>query len=136
MKVAIGRIVRTEGTYNADSVSEATGLKCEDPSLAVQSQKDEADINTIVRNFGLTSMLPQGVRLPTYEDFTECVEDYGSALRAVMDAEREFMKLPANMRKELDNDPQRFLEFVNTPGNEAKLREWGLLPPAPPASGS
>lgn len=128
-RATVVRTIRTEGNYNVEFASETTGLKCLDPSLAVQSQKDEADINTIVRNFGLTGMLPQGVRLPSYEDFTECVEDYGSALRAVEAAEREFMKLPANMRAELGNDPQRFLEMVNTPGNESKLREWGLLPP-------
>ena len=32
-----------------DEASVEAGLECKDDSLAVQSQKDEADINTIVR---------------------------------------------------------------------------------------
>lgn len=127
------RFVRTAGNYDPDKASDDAGLECADPSLAVQSQKEEADINTIVRNFGVTGNLPQGVRLPSFEDYGDAVDDYASALRVVQDAEREFMKLPAEMRSELGNSPQAFYELVTTPGNEDKLRAWGLLPPlAPP----
>ena len=42
--------------------------------MAVQSQRDEADINTIVRRFGLSGELPQGVRAPTYGDFEDIVD--------------------------------------------------------------
>ena len=65
--------------YDVKEASDATALTCADPSLAVQSQKDEADINTIVRNFGLTGKLPANIRPATYGDFTG-VDDYQSAL--------------------------------------------------------
>jgi Chlamydia-phage Chp2 scaffold (Chlamy_scaf) len=108
-------------------------LICDDPSLAVQSQKDEADINNIVRNFGITGQLPSGANIPTYGDF-EGVNDYRSAIEAVRAAELAFHQLPAALRLELENDPQRFLEYCVDPENLPKLRELGLALPLPPAS--
>ena len=75
-------MARTFGNYDAKALSTETGLRCMDVSLAVQSQKDEADINTIVRNFGVTGKLPVGIRVPTYGDF-DGVSDYREAIEAV-----------------------------------------------------
>ena len=44
-------------TTDMDEASVEAGLECKDDSLAVQSQRDEADINTIVRRFGLSGEL-------------------------------------------------------------------------------
>ena len=57
--------MRTPYNYSMDAVSEETGLECKDPSKTVQADKDDADINTIVKRFGLGMALPQGVRLPS-----------------------------------------------------------------------
>jgi len=110
-------------------------LICNDPSLAVQSQKDEADINVIVRNFGVTGRIPTGVRLPQYGDFNG-VDDYRSAIEAVRLAEASFLQVPAEIRAKFDNDPQLFAEFVLKRDNLEQLREWGLAPkpPAPAPS--
>lgn len=102
-------------------------LICEEPSLAIQSQKAEADINTIVRNFGVTGRLPQAVRLPTYGDF-HGVSDYRSAVEAVREAEASFMAIPAKVRAEFNNDPQAFADFCLDPNNLKQLQEWGLAP--------
>lgn len=111
-------------------------LVCDDPSLAVQSQKDEADINVIVRNFGVTGRVPVSVRLPQYGDF-DGISDYRTAIEAVRQAEASFAAIPAEVRFRFDNDPQRFLEFCADRSNLAQLREWGLAPaaapPAPPS---
>lgn len=53
----------------------ASALTCILPTRAVQSQKEDADINTIVRNFGITGKAPISARVPTYGDF-EGVDDY------------------------------------------------------------
>lgn len=104
-------------------------LVCSDPSLAIQSQKDEADINNIVKNFGVTGQLPQAVRLPQFGDF-EGVSDYRSAVEAVMAAEEAFMAIPATIRSKFDNDPQAFADFCVDRSNLPQLREWGLAPNA------
>lgn len=105
-------------------------LICEDPSLAIQSQKDESDINTIVRNFGVTGRVAAPVRLPEYGDFSG-VDDYRSAIEAVRAAEASFAAVPAKIRAEFGNDPQAFAEFCLSPSNLPQLRDWGLAPAAP-----
>jgi len=123
--------VRTTYNFDAAAWSDFHGLKCEDPSLAVQSQKDEADINTIVRNFGITGKLPESVRVPMYGDF-EGIEDYREALHAIKEAEASFLAMPSDLRNRLDNDPQRFLEWCADSSNLEEMRKLGLAVPLPP----
>lgn len=135
--------VRAYRAYDADAVSEETGLRCEDVSKAVQSQKDEADINVIVRNFGLTGKIPEGIRVPEFGDF-EFVGDYRTAIEAVRAADASFMALPAEVRSRFENDPQRFLEFCADAGNLEEMRKLGLAVapvvetpvPIPPTEGA
>ena len=106
-------------------------LICSDPSRAIQSQKAEADINNIVKAFGVTGRAPIGARLPQFGDF-DGVNDYRTAIEAVREAEAAFMSIPAKVRAEFQNDPQAFADFCLNPANLAQLREWGLAP-TPPA---
>jgi len=114
------------------SNSAASGLTCLDPSRAIQSQKEEADINTIVRNFGVTGKLPQGVRVPSYGDFSG-VEDYQEALAAIRDADASFMAMPASVRDRFGNNPARFVEFCSDSANLEEMRKLGLAVAAPVA---
>lgn len=120
-----GELVRSYGDYDSDYVSDATGLACKDDSLAIQSQRDEADINTIVRNFGLTGKMPDVVYMPEYGDYTN-VEDYRTAIEAVRQAEDGFMTMPGEVRAKFDNSPQRFMEFVHDPSNAQAMLDMGL----------
>lgn len=122
--------IRTEYNYDMDKASLASALECKDDSLAIQSQRDEADINTIVKRFGITGTLPQTLKLPEYADYEE-VFDYRSALDAVKEAERQFMSIPADIRAKFDNDPGQFLEFVSDPVNIEAVREMGLASKKP-----
>lgn len=117
--------LRSAFNYDTDMVSEETGLRCEDPSKTQQNQRDEADINTIVRRFGLTGQLPENVRIPQYGDFTG-VTDYQTALNAVKAAETAFMVLPADLRAKFDNDPHLYVEFCTNPDNADELVKLGL----------
>lgn len=132
---------RIYGDHDGDKVSESCGLACLDVSRTVQSQAEEADINTIVKNFGVTGRVPQSVRVPMYGDFTDSVSDYRTAVEAVMAAEESFMKMPAELRARLNNDPQEFLDFCADPANLPELRKLGLAvpevtPPVVPAGDS
>lgn len=85
-------------------------IHCEDESLADQSQEAEANINTIVKRFGLTGALPPDVRTPQYGDFSDVV-NYQTALDVVIAAREQFMKLPAELRFRFGNDPQSYMDF-------------------------
>lgn len=128
----MSRFPRVRGFVNLDLAewSDSWGLLCEDESRAVQSQKEEANINNIVRNFGITGQLPQGVKVPTYGDF-EGVEDYREAIEAVRSAEAAFLAMPSDLRKRLDNDPQRFVEWCADVNNLEEMKKLGLAVAVP-----
>lgn len=120
--------------YDADMVSEETGLDCKDESLTDQSGKEDADINTIVRRFGVTGLVPEAARPLFFADFDD-VFDFQSAQNAIAEANQAFMALPADVRSRFANNPQKFVEFCSEQSadgslaNLAELRKMGLAPP-------
>lgn len=110
--------------------SDACALECKDESLTVQSQKDDADINVLLKRFGITGVLPQNVRPPVYADF-DAIIDYKSAMDAISAARDSFMAMPADVRDRFKNDPQEFVEFCSNPANLEEMRKLGLAVPAP-----
>lgn len=125
--------VRSAYNYDRRLVSRATGLKCEDPSLTVQSDAEDADINTIVKRFGLTGQLPSNVRVPLASDFVDIV-DFKSAMNALRSAQESFDVMPADVRARFLNDPQVFVEFCTETKdgvlvNLEEMRKLGLAVP-------
>lgn len=133
--------LRTAYNYDMNQASVDSGLKCEDPTLAQQQFLEECDINTIVERFGLSGEVPTAVAMPTYDDFSG-VNDFQTAMNAVLDAQARFMELPAKVRSRFDNDPQKLLEFLAVDANREEAQYLGLLQPkaeapkveAPPSS--
>lgn len=126
--------IRNPFNYDVNEVSHLTGLMCTSQTLAVQSQKEEADINTILRKFGVTGQLPQNIRMPQYGDFTG-IGDYQSALAAVKQAEQNFMMLPAELRERFNHNPQEFVEFCENKDNKEEAKKLGLLKDEPAVKG-
>ena len=79
---------------NQNEISDATGLACQDESMAIQSAEEESNINTIVRRFGLTGELPNNLRMPQSGDFTG-LPDFHAAMNLVRQAQEEFVRVPA-----------------------------------------
>ncbi|AXH73927.1 MAG: internal scaffolding protein [Microviridae sp.] len=125
--------LRSALNYNRDVASLVSSLTCEDLSLAVQSERDECDINTIVKRFGLTGQLPSGVRMPTYEDFTG-VFDFQSAANAIALAHESFDTMPAEVRARFNNNPAAFVDFCSDERNRLEAEKLGLVPVSVPAS--
>lgn len=118
--------LRTPYNYDTMQVSDETGLSCPEDSLAQQHAKEESDINTIVRRFGLTGELPSGVRAPQYGDFTEAT-DYHTAMNAVIAANNSFMQLPADVRARFNNDAGAFVDFCSDEKNRDEAKKLGLI---------
>lgn len=118
--------IRSPYNYDMDAASDASAMVDNgEPSPTVQSEKDNSDINTIVKRFGLTGAVPSNPRLPLEEDFME-VTDYHSAMNAIRNAERSFMQIPAEIRAKFDNDPQKFADFCLDPENLDEIDKLGL----------
>ena len=125
-----GPFVRSAYNYDAEKASVESGLICRDRSLAQQNQRDESDINVIVKRFGVTGMLPQVAVPPTYGDF-EGVSDYREALELIREADKSFNSLPADLRASFRNDPAEFLDWIESGPSAEDLKRFGLIPPDP-----
>ena len=97
--------------------------------LVQQSARDECDINKIMQRFSADDLAAHAAQFQgQYGDFVH-ETDYHSALSQARAAQEMFMTLPANVRAVHENDPGRFVEWVEG-ASEDDMREAGLLPPA------
>lgn len=123
--------VRNPFNYDMLAASAESGLKCPEPTLTKQAFAEECDINTIVERFHLTGEMPENLRLPTYDDFSNVV-DFHTAMNAIAKAREAFDLVPANVRAKFQNDPGAFVDFCSDPANLDEARKLGLAPPADP----
>lgn len=98
-------------------------------SLTRQEFAEECDINTIMARYEASGVVSHVNRSnPVFLDTTNY-----PGLQASMDLFREaalsFNALPATVRREFDNDPQKFVDFAADPANLDRMREWGLAEP-------
>lgn len=104
------------------------------PTLAQQHSKDEVDINNIMARYIKTGVIDHVARYqPQYTENT--MQDYHESLNIIHKANAMFSDLPSAVRKQFDNDPAKFMDFVHNPDNHSKLREMGLTetPMSPPS---
>jgi len=122
------RRVRAGNYAYATEVSRGTFCNCgREESRTKQSFAKDADINELVRRFGVTGLaskhpVPLEATLQVFEN----VFDFQSAMNAVVSAEREFQSLDSKLRKRFDNDPHEFVQFCSDPKNSDELVRLGL----------
>jgi len=96
------------------------------PPKTVQSEKDNCDINVILRRFKVTGQMPPGsMRMPTYGDY-DAAGDFQSAMNVIREAQEQFAALPSGVRARFGNDPQQFLEFCSKAENVDEMLKMGL----------
>lgn len=110
----------------AKEISKRVQKKFTKPSLVEQSHQDKTNINSIMRRARRTGMVPVYNGTMTYGDFRG-VEDYQTCLNKTRAAERDFMELPAEIRKEFDNDPAKLIGFMGDEKNYDRAVEIGLI---------
>jgi phage internal scaffolding protein len=120
--------LRTAHNYDHNAASNESGLACQEPTRAQQHHKDECDINVIVKRFGITGKMPINQSEARYGDFT-AAEDYHTALNRIIEAEDDFMALPAEIRTQFDNNPANLIGFLNNPANKSEAEKLGLINP-------
>lgn len=121
--------VRSAHNYDMALASAESALVCKEESLTVQSQAADADINVIMKRFGVTGMLPVVDRPPLSADFAG-VSDFREAMDLINKANKSFMGLAADVRARFGHDPGAFVAFCENPANLEELRKMGLANPA------
>lgn len=90
-----------------------------------QSHKDEVNINNIVRKHGLDLIVRvQALQQFQYDDVTG--NDFQESMNAIIKARDTFSSVPSDIRKQFDNDPAKFMDFVHNPENHDAMVEMGL----------
>lgn len=96
-----------------------------------QSFAEESNINLIMKKYEKTGMLDHlAIHEGRYGDFIGG-PDYHQALSALRAADEAFLTIPAGVRARFDNDPAKFLTFVQDPDNLDEMIKMGLAKPPP-----
>lgn len=98
------------------------------PGRTKQAFKDECDINQIMARYKKTGAITHYARYQGEYGFAPAV-DFREALETVRRGGEMFSELPADVRRRFDNDPAKFLEFVQEPANAAEMADLGLREP-------
>lgn len=101
------------------------------PSLTQQQFKEEADINNIIASYNttglLTNPLVQSARQPIFGDFSNLPQDYMQVQNQLLQAQADFMDLPAKIRQRFNNNPAELISFLQNPNNVDEAIELGLM---------
>jgi len=100
------RVLRAYRDVAHDALSRNLGLDTGEETATQQHFKEDADVNVIMRRFGVGGAPSRGGGV--YGDFSG-IHDYESALAAIERAEAGFMALPAEVRAQFGNDPAMLL---------------------------
>ena len=94
----------------------------------MQSAAYDADINTIMKRFGITGEAPAPAhnRPGEFGDFSAAL-DFHTAMNRVTEAQQAFARLPAALRARFQNDPGQFLDYVNNSDNIEEAVDLGIL---------
>lgn len=84
-------------------------LDCSGDGVTEQGHKKLCDVNAIMAKYVKTGLAPQMKAEARYEDVSG-LGDYFEALLKVNAAHDSFMSLPAELRKQYDNDPGKFIQ--------------------------
>jgi phage internal scaffolding protein len=112
--------------YCSDEHSLSHATHNHEPSLTEGSHSHECDINNIVKRYAAGHIVPTVTNPPEYGDFTQ-TDDFRTALHQVRQAQAHFDALPAELRREFDNDPGNLLGFLADPANRQRAVELGLV---------
>lgn len=109
------------------------GIEFTMPSLTVQDEKDETDINYIVNKYadgqkGIATLDLGDSSQYAYLQFGDATlpGDYSTALELVSGVREEFYSLPAYVRAKFGHDPMNFINSLNDPATLEYLQQQGL----------
>lgn len=129
---------RNPHNYDLDAASDEACVADFGPSLTVQSQAEDVDLNVIMKRFGVTGKMPEAAA-SFFGDFADGGFDFRLANEHVIAARQAFESLPWEVKDRFAQDPQRLLDFVANDKNLDEAERLGLRKPkatpvSPPAA--
>lgn len=103
--------------------------KFTEPSMAIQSSKNECDVNNIMKRYKATGIITHlNTKPPVFGDAT-LYPGYQEGIIAIQNASEAFMSLNADVRKRFRNDPGELLRFLGDEKNRPEAEKLGLVQP-------
>jgi len=101
--------IRTPYNYDANEASIVTGVECVEPTLARQEFKNDSDLNTMIRRFGV-----EVAQAPNWREFDATVipDNFMDLQRVLQEGVEAFNSLPSDIRAQHENNPEKFLNWV------------------------
>lgn len=125
--------MRFKTAYDPVEDHDHRGIEFTMPSLTVQDEKDETDINYIVNKYadgqkGIATLDLGDSSQYAYLQFGDATlpGDYSTALELVSGVREEFYSLPAYVRAKFGHDPMNFINQLNDPATLEYLQQQGL----------
>lgn len=125
--------MRFKTAYDPAEEHDHCGIEFTMPSLTVQDEKDETDINYIVNKYadgqkGIMTLDLGDSSQYAYLQFGDATlpGDYSTALELVSGVREEFYSLPAYVRAKFGHDPMNFINRLNDPATLEYLQQQGL----------
>lgn len=119
--------------YDSAEEHDHCGIEFTMPSLTVQDEKEETDINYIVNKYadgqkGIMTLDLGDSSQYAYLQFGDATlpGDYSTALELVSGVREEFYTLPAYVRAKFGHDPMNFIARLNDPETLEYLQREGL----------
>lgn len=126
--------MKFKAAYDSVEEHDHCGIEFTMPSLTVQDEKDETDINYIVNKYadgqkGITTLNLGDSSQYAYLQFGDATlpGDYSTALELVSGVREEFYSLPAYVRAKFGHDPMNFINQLNNPETLDYLQREGLF---------
>ncbi|AXL14595.1 internal scaffolding protein [Microviridae sp.] len=95
-------------------------------SMTEQCHKDEVSIQNIMRKHRQTGVIQHVAQYQgQYMDMVNA-PDFHEYQNILAEARSMFETVPSHIRKDFDNDPQKFLEFMQNAENIEAIEEYGL----------
>jgi phage internal scaffolding protein len=120
-----GKVIRNRSALDCQQA-----IKDGEEVRVEQSHKDEVNINNIIKKHG-ADLVSQVAQLQEWQFDDVVGNDFQESMNAIIKARDTFEKVPSKIRKEFDNDPAKFMDFVYNPDNQDKLVEMGLAEKTP-----
>lgn len=98
----------------------------DDPGVTEQSHRDSCDINTIMRRYERTGVLEHvNAYKGTYMDMPTGL-DFKTAQDVIAQSKSMFESVPSDIRNKFDNDPGKFVDFMQDAKNRNAILAMGM----------
>jgi len=103
----------------------SVGIVFTDKSLTKQSFTKECDINNIMKKYQKTGAMDHVNKHEASYGYATS-DDFTASMAIVAKGQTMFEELPSSIRTKFENDPAKFLDFVQDKNNIKEMQELGL----------